>query len=1792
MADYPSVGLKIDLNEIVQGIGLLRQMKQSYLDLGEAASSASKTASASGATRKAASDQGADAQVKAAQRAAKAEQQAISDTLRAARAMMSQRNAIAQQQANQELGYERAAQKASADTLAFKLRMYRQAAAEAQSSSAAEAKAQASAAADATRVFDAVAKAKMSQYAEVQNQAKAASAAETKAAQQSAAEATRVFEAYAKAKMSSYAATQAEAKASSAAEAKAQADAAAQATRQFEAYAKLKMGQYQDIQKEAKASADAEAKAQIKAAADASRAFEAYAKAKMASYKASLPKGADLDYQAPQVSALGTLFAALGERGKALTGIFGGLRNALGDIRSAFFDARTAVGLFLGAMVLKPIADAADQMKALEARTAFYAEKASDVPYTFQAIYQAAQQARVPLEGIATLYTRLAPLADRLGKSQSQILSVASTISKSFTIGGASPEEARSSSQQLSQAFGSNRFGGDELRSVAENAPIYLGLIAKQFTSVLNPAVQMSTGEFIKWAQKGNVGAKELFDATEKIAPVIDKMFANFPTTIGQSITLVSNAFTHLVGEVDASTGASEQIAKLIAQFADFLGSADTIKTVSDAVNGLGTALGVLGGIVSAVGQALPTIIAAFTAMAAAKVLPAIIEDLGIRFLYLQSSTIKATGSFTALNVAKMGATNAAKSLLGALGGLADMFGGPLGIGAIAAVAYFNALKVAQDDAGSASKRLADNQDTAVSAYQHAIAYSDTYGLSTATLSSHLNDLLGATTTAATATDGIAGKHDKARDAALLRAKAEALVTSKMLEQASVEARQDALKTQEAITGKQVSVLGIKTPFFTPGLQAQRALDVAGHVSEQDDPAYQAYLKSTYDDPIKAAGAASRQGLALSSQLHTDSLKALDVGAVTLPDVKPPGSGDPDAAKKEAASAINAIAKLRASIAGLRAEAASVSADPLSVMAAQISKAADEEGAKYTAGKNAGIKAEASLLAGMKEELTIRLGLLRASAEETRQNQLELATQALLNKGFVDGEKAIQAYYSAGTESFNNYQDALDAQTDATEKAQEAVITLKKAQQYGVSSLDDIANAYDRATHSGYDAAMQVQNSAKASVASAIAVAQQGASMEKTTRQVQNLTAAEKARYDQQVADSRLVSSVDLGTTGRESDDRARVIQANILNQAKAAGIKMTDDEALAQARVTAEIENQIAKTAQLKISIQDSIKQAFIDTGKLDFSSLKKSLTAKLREAIYDALLAKPIDIVVNASVNVLTQALQQFMGNSLSSFMSGQGGIPGGSAFKGAANVVSNIFGGGGDGSGAGYSGAALTDTFARLSSKSLSESFMDVGSSASGAVTKEVVGPLADATKGVSSAFSSAISGLGSLLGQGAAGYGEGTAFGSLIGTRQSTAAGIGGALGGIAGSFLPIPGGQIIGSFLGNTLGSLLGGKPSNNATVAQLDASGNVLAYQGNKSTDATKATAQSAAQAVSQGEQALRAAGLTLTQTVSSIDIGTRDTTHIILSSGQKIESAVGDASAAATAALKAVVAGAQTGDSTLQALINQMSNAGDSINDVVTAIQNYATAQTFVKGVGNAILQFTDPKAAAVQTLQDQQKTRRDQLNQYASAGLISPQQLTDTINQLNQLDSLELADTLKQFADGVNDATHSLQDFKDAQTKISDYLGSLMTGSLSPLSPQAQLGLSGNDFFSNLNKANGGDYNALSGITDKADSYLQAAQQFYGSSETYNSIFDTVESALSALSDKDFQDPTVSAIDDSKDAIVGAVQQSAADNAAQLAALGEAIIASNVAVMQQLTASVQASIDYNASMSGRLVA
>ena len=213
---------------------------------------------------------------------------------------------------------------------------------------------------------------------------------------------------------------------------------------------------------------------------------------------------------------------------------------------------------------------------------------------------------------------------------------------------------------------------------------------------------------------------------------------------------------------------------------------------------------------------------------------------------------------------------------------------------------------------------------------------------------------------------------------------------------------------------------------------------------------------------------------------------------------------------------------------------------------------------------------------------------------------------------------------------------------------------------------------------------------------------------------------------------------------------------------------------------------------------------------------------------------------------------------------------------------------------------------------------------------------------------------------------------------------------------------------------------------------------------GAKRTDETTAAATQIAQAVQTIQAALEAGGATLSTTVSQIDIGTRDKTHLNFSNGQSIDTAVGDVSAAIDTATKTILAGAKWGSEAQTAYAQKMLAAGATIDQVISAM---SVASGFAGSIDDAIEQLTDPaayaKKQALAAIDDNYQALKKQAQDLIAAGLATE----DVLGKIDKLKDLQTDEALKRLGAAADGAAGSIAGLDPAafQKSVSDGIAQL---------------------------------------------------------------------------------------------------------------------------------------------------
>lgn len=225
-----------------------------------------------------------------------------------------------------------------------------------------------------------------------------------------------------------------------------------------------------------------------------------------------------------------------------------------------------AGGMFVGASL--SIAKTADHMQELNSQVKLVTASHEEYVAVNERLHQMANKNLTDISATTGLYTNSARALSNLGKSQEEILKFTNAVSLAMGVGGKSASEQASAILQLGQAMQSGVLQGDEFRSLAENAPIILDLVAEKLGK--------TRAEVRELASEGAITSEVIYNALADATPKLQAMFDKMPVTISGSLERVSNNYKKFVDKfVNNTTGLSSVVVKSL------LGMADNFETLA-----------------------------------------------------------------------------------------------------------------------------------------------------------------------------------------------------------------------------------------------------------------------------------------------------------------------------------------------------------------------------------------------------------------------------------------------------------------------------------------------------------------------------------------------------------------------------------------------------------------------------------------------------------------------------------------------------------------------------------------------------------------------------------------------------------------------------------------------------------------------------------------------------------------------------------------------------------------------------------------------------------------------------------------------------------------------------------------------------------------------------------------------------------------------------------------------------------------------------------------------------------
>ncbi|HBU63643.1 MAG: hypothetical protein CMH91_07505 [Oceanicaulis sp.] len=234
--------------------------------------------------------------------------------------------------------------------------------------------------------------------------------------------------------------------------------------------------------------------------------------------------------------------------------------------RAAESFGRTLTGLLAGvsaALLVREFIQVADSVTQLEGRIGLYTDSVEEANSVIAALFDRSTELGASFDGLAETYARIAPAQDALNLSTQQMLDLSEAVASAFIVSGASAEEARNATLQLSQAFASGELRGEELRSVMEQG--------QRIMLALQNQTGLTTGELRELAEQGGLTAdvvsRSLLAELSTLRSELDEM----PETVGRAATALGNELAAAVSDLNDELGVTAGIARVLRYVADDL---------------------------------------------------------------------------------------------------------------------------------------------------------------------------------------------------------------------------------------------------------------------------------------------------------------------------------------------------------------------------------------------------------------------------------------------------------------------------------------------------------------------------------------------------------------------------------------------------------------------------------------------------------------------------------------------------------------------------------------------------------------------------------------------------------------------------------------------------------------------------------------------------------------------------------------------------------------------------------------------------------------------------------------------------------------------------------------------------------------------------------------------------------------------------------------------------------------------------------------------------------------------
>jgi lambda family phage tail tape measure protein len=234
-----------------------------------------------------------------------------------------------------------------------------------------------------------------------------------------------------------------------------------------------------------------------------------------------------------------------------------GARSSISSLERSLGGLGAAVA---GAFAVGEIVGFADELTSLQNKLRAFSGSQAEVNAKFEQIAQIAGRSRSELGAVGDLYNKMSIASAELGYNQEQVGIMTETFTKSLKVGGATAAQSASAILQFSQAMGSGVLRGEEFNAVFEASSSTMMDLAKQ--------LGVPVGQMRKLAEEGKLTSKVVGEALLRMQEDVDERFAKTIPTISEGFTNLRTAagiaFTEMAADAESPVAGLAGLGKSI----------------------------------------------------------------------------------------------------------------------------------------------------------------------------------------------------------------------------------------------------------------------------------------------------------------------------------------------------------------------------------------------------------------------------------------------------------------------------------------------------------------------------------------------------------------------------------------------------------------------------------------------------------------------------------------------------------------------------------------------------------------------------------------------------------------------------------------------------------------------------------------------------------------------------------------------------------------------------------------------------------------------------------------------------------------------------------------------------------------------------------------------------------------------------------------------------------------------------------------------------------------------------